>query len=117
MKMSLRLMILMESVTTFFAPEVISYILMTEVFEEFQFTVCSLRQNRRTEGFHDFLDGNSLAGELIFCRASYGIQYVAGCAAKGAVVYHTNPNAPMPTGCKSVYLFPCQYLEAGTVGR
>lgn len=34
-----------------------------------------------------------------------------------AIVYHTRPNAPIPTGCKSVYLGSCQRIEVGTAER
>lgn len=42
---------------------------MAQVFEEFQLAVCSFRQDRSTEGFHDLLDRNGLASELVFCGA------------------------------------------------
>ena len=37
--------------------------------EELQFSVSTLRQDRRAEGLHDLLDGHRLAGELILGRA------------------------------------------------
>jgi hypothetical protein len=37
--------------------------------QELKLTICSFRKHGRAEGFHDLLDGNSLAGELIFSRA------------------------------------------------
>ena len=40
---------------------------MTQVFEEFQFSVCALREDRSAERFHDLLDSHSLTGELILC--------------------------------------------------
>ena len=40
---------------------------MTQVLEEFQFSVGALRQDRRAERFHDLLDSDSLTGELILC--------------------------------------------------
>lgn len=41
-------------------------ILMAEVFEELQFAVRSLCENRRAEWFHNLLDGDGLTGQLIF---------------------------------------------------
>ena len=71
MKMSLRLMILRQSATIPFQCDTILYILMTEMFEELQLAICPLGQDGSAEGFHNLLDGNGLAGELIFRRAIY----------------------------------------------
>jgi hypothetical protein len=38
---------------------------MTEVFEELQLSVGSLRQDRRAEGLHDLLDSDILVRELV----------------------------------------------------
>lgn len=70
MKMSLRLMILSLSANAFLQSTHIPYILMAEMLEEFKLSVCSLGQDWSTEWFHDLLDGNGLASELIFCRAA-----------------------------------------------
>lgn len=48
----------------------LSYILVTKVLEEFQLSICPLRKYWRAEGLHDFLDGDSLAGQLILGGAS-----------------------------------------------
>ena len=45
-----------------------SYILMSQVLEQFQLTVGSLGQNWRTERLHDLLYSNRLSGQLIFGR-------------------------------------------------
>lgn len=46
-----------------------THILMSQVFEQLELSVCSLGQNRRAEWLHDLLDSHSLAGKLIFGRA------------------------------------------------
>jgi hypothetical protein len=41
-------------------------ILVLEMLEQLQLSVCTLRQHRRAKGLHDLLDRNILTGELIF---------------------------------------------------
>ena len=48
----------------------LSYILVTKVLEELQLSVCPLRKYWRAEGLHNFLDGDSLARQLILGGAS-----------------------------------------------
>lgn len=69
MKMSLKLMIWGALVSVYTPRVQISYILVSEMLEELQFSVSTLRQDRRAEGLHDLLDGHRLAGELILGRA------------------------------------------------
>lgn len=77
---------------------------MAKMLEELQLAVCSLGQDGGTEGFHDLFDSNGLASELIFCRAACIGEHVAEIVIDRIVLYHTNPKAPIPTGCRSVYL-------------
>jgi len=44
------------------------YVFVSQVFEEFELAVCSLRKDRGTEWLHDLLDSHRLAGELVFGR-------------------------------------------------
>jgi len=46
-----------------------TYILMLQMLQKLQFSVCSLGQNRRAERLHNLLYSDILAGELIFGRA------------------------------------------------
>jgi len=45
-----------------------TYVLVFEVFEQLQLSVCSLRQDRRAEWLHDLLHRHSLPSELVLCR-------------------------------------------------
>jgi hypothetical protein len=46
-----------------------AYVLMLEMLQQLQLTVCALREDRCAEWLHDLLYSHRLAGELIFCRA------------------------------------------------
>lgn len=85
---------------------------MLKMLEQLELTVRPLGQDGRAEGFHDFLDGNILAGKLILCRAGtvsqmafvrYSLHHHI-LVPPGQKTYQTSPKAPMPTGCKSEYL-------------
>jgi len=69
MKMSLRLMTLAVSVEAPLILERATNILVPEVLQELELTVCSLRQDRSAKWLHDLLHGDGLAGELILGRA------------------------------------------------
>ena len=70
MKMSLKLMTCGCSADRRIASLLsIAHILMFEVLQQLQLSVCSLRQHRRAEGFHDLLHRNRLSGELVLRRA------------------------------------------------
>lgn len=86
-----------------------THILVPQMLQELQFSVCALRQNRSAEGLHDLLDGNGLAGELVLCRT--GSWSVCSLGTRARCTYQTRPNAPMPTGCRSVYLQDCQFAR------
>ena len=47
---------------------------MLQMLQEFQFSVCPLRQDRRAEGFHDLLHRYRLSGELVLGRAVHNLQ-------------------------------------------
>lgn len=42
-----------------------TYVLMSQVLEQLQLTVCSLGENGSAEGLHNLLDGNILVGKLV----------------------------------------------------
>lgn len=44
-------------------------VLVPQVLEQLQLSVCSLGQDRGAERLHDLLDGDILSSELIFGRA------------------------------------------------
>ena len=70
MKMSLKLMTCGCSADRrISALSAAAYVLMLEVLQQLQLSVCSLRQDRRAEGFHDLLHRNRLSGELVLRRA------------------------------------------------
>lgn len=83
---------------------------MAEVLEQFQLSVSTLREDGGAERFHYFLDCDGLTRELVFGRA---INPISVSSSTGAcmILYQTRPKAPMPTGCKSVYLSSCQQLQ------
>ena len=64
--------------------------------EEFELAVGAFREDRRAEGFHDLLDGDGCACELVFCRTEQGIWVgVVGTRKVWSEAYHTRPNAPL----------------------
>lgn len=46
-----------------------THVLVLEVFQEFELSICSLRKNRCAERLHDLLDGYILVCELVASRA------------------------------------------------
>jgi hypothetical protein len=84
MKMSLKLIICGGSARIPRRTGEISYVLVSEMLEELQFSVCALGEDGSAKGLHDLLDGNGLAGELILCRAaihiSCDVMDIAVCA-------------------------------------
>lgn len=46
---------------------------MLDVLEEFELAVSAFREDRCAKGFHDLLDGNGCACELVFCGTERGI--------------------------------------------
>lgn len=47
----------------------ITHVLVTQVFQQLQLSICSLGKDRGGEGFHNFFDGDRGTGKLIFRRA------------------------------------------------
>jgi hypothetical protein len=43
---------------------------MAQMFEQFKFSVRTLRQDGRAEWFHNLLDCHGLASKLVLCRAT-----------------------------------------------
>lgn len=68
--MSLRLMTFAVSADAPSAVGKATNILVSEVLEELELAVCSLRQDRSAERLHDLLDGDGLTSELILGRAA-----------------------------------------------
>ena len=48
---------------------------MLQVLQKFQFSVCSLGQNRGAKGLHDLLNRNILASQVVLCGALQSCQY------------------------------------------
>jgi hypothetical protein len=70
--------------------------------QKLQLSVCALGQDRGAEGLHNLLDSHGLASELVLGRAAPLSIFASGSTVKKS--YQTRPKAPMPTGCRSVYL-------------
>lgn len=92
-----------------------TYILMLQMLQELQFSVCPLRQDGCAEGLHDLLDGDALVGELVFRGAAHENAHLSATLHRQdpephvprgemEVPYQTRPNAPIPTGWRSEYL-------------
>lgn len=82
---------------------------MTKSLQQLQLTVCSLGQDRCRKGFHNLLDCHVHSSQLIFGRAI--LKYMSiSCLLTRDHLYQTRPKAPMPTGCKSTYLFNLVFL-------
>ena len=76
---------------------------MSQVLQKLEFSIGSFGQHRSREWFHNLLHGNGLTGQLILCRALYVVRE-ATTGRLHVCPYQTRPKAPIPTGCKSVYL-------------
>jgi hypothetical protein len=90
--------------------------------EQLELAVCALGKDRCAEGLHDLLDGNILVGELITGR-TVGIKVSDRLLladfvwpGKGRLTYQTSPKAPIPTGCRSEYLWGCELVAVGHDG-
>jgi hypothetical protein len=88
---------------------------MLEVLEQLQLTVRPLREHGSAEGLHNLLDGDILAGKLVFRGAGkealvsipmpfYFIYLLYFFPGEDTNTYQTKPKAPMPTGWRSEYL-------------
>ena len=95
----------------------VAYVLMSKMFEEFQFSICPLWQDWCRKWFHNLFDRHSLTSELISGRTDHISPWNHTF---NTFTHHTRPKAPIPTGCKSVYLncvssspaqFSSTYLE------
>jgi hypothetical protein len=87
-------------------------ILVLQVLQQLQLSICPLREHRCAEGLHDLLDGNILVGELVSGGAAIVNPSASDPNPKGgaecSMAYQTRPKAPMPTGWRSEYLLPSQ---------
>jgi hypothetical protein len=68
MKISLKLIIYRAVRTELCAKCSSAHVFVSQMFEELQLSVCSLRENRSAEWLHDLLDRHGLAGKLILRR-------------------------------------------------
>lgn len=50
---------------------------MSQMLQEFQFSICPLRQNRRTEGFHDLFDCYRAVGQLVASGAEKRLKSIS----------------------------------------
>jgi hypothetical protein len=46
-----------------------THVLVLEMLEQFEFSICALGEHRRAERLHDLFDGHGLSSELVFRRA------------------------------------------------
>ncbi len=86
------------------AGELVPYILMAKMLQQLQFSVGSFRKDWGTERLHNLLDCHGLASQLVLCRTKQEVSERWGRVGAEKISYQTSPKAPMPTGCKSVYL-------------
>ena len=108
MKISLKLMTFARSVSKLMMYWG-SYIFMSEMLQEFELSVGPLREDGCTEGLHDFFDRHGLACQLVLCRTIRHPSVHDTAESMVLIIsYQTSPKAPIPTGCKSVYLNGCQ---------
>jgi hypothetical protein len=70
MKMSLKLIIYQTVRTEPCARNCVAHVFMSQMFEELQFSVCSLGEDGGAEGLHDLLDRHGLVSELILRRTA-----------------------------------------------
>jgi hypothetical protein len=70
MKMSLKLIIYHTVRIERCARNFVAHVFVSQMFEEFQFSVCSLGEDGGAEGLHNLLDRHSLVGELILRRTA-----------------------------------------------
>ena len=82
---------------------------MSKVLQELQFSISPLRQDGRREWFHDLLDRNGLTRQLVFGGTWEAVNDDSAFARQST--HQTSPKAPIPTGCKSVYLVWGQFLS------
>ena len=120
MKMSLRQMILMSKYPSASAQDCCtlsssklfvysgarqSYVLMPQVFKQLELAVGTLRKDGSAKRLHNLLNRHRLASELILCRAT---RHPSTTPFFRSIIvpwtHQTSPKAPMPTGCRSVYL-------------
>ena len=78
---------------------------MPEMLQQFELSIGSLREDRGTERLHNLLYRHSLAGQLVFGRAAPKTSAGVSSRLWPSDGYQTSPKAPIPTGCRSVYLF------------
>jgi len=81
---------------------------VSQVLQQLEFSVCALGQYGCTEGLHDLFHGDGLAGQLIPRRAVRSSASGRVSRSSGHIPHQTK--APIPTGCKSVYLQHRQFL-------
>ena len=108
MKMSLNEMTFARLATQLQLQDVYTHVLMSKVFKQFEFSVCAFRQDRCRKRFHDLLHRDRLLSQLIFGGAAFSWLASSCVLSVPGSSYHTRPNAPMPTGCRSVYLIGSQ---------
>lgn len=86
---------------------------MSQVLEQLELTVGAFGQDRRAERLHNLLDSHGLVGELVLCRTVSIVSKRTRLEYRARIrTHHTSPKAPMPTGCKSVYLAQYQYTTS-----
>lgn len=74
---------------------------MLYVLQKLEFSVCTFAEDGCAEGFHDLLDRDGRASELILCRAAQENEKVISECMSAA--YHTSPKAPTGSLVGCVY--------------
>jgi hypothetical protein len=71
-----------------------THVLVTEMLEQLQLSVGSLRQDRRAEWLHDLLDRHGLAGQLVARRATGEVFRLAGVSLQRDIQNQNIPDEP-----------------------
>ena len=82
---------------------------MSKVLQELQFSIGPLCKDRGGEWFHDLLNRNGLTRQLVFGGTWEAVNEDSAFILEPT--HQTSPKAPIPTGCKSVYLVWGQFLS------
>lgn len=72
--------------------------------EQLQLSVGTFREDRCAEGLHDLLYRHGLSGELVLGGTVKKRERRAVRRFQEVSTDQTSPKAPIPTGCRSVYL-------------
>ena len=86
-----------------------THILMLEVLEQLQFSICSLRKYGSAERLHDFLHGHGLSSELVFCRTASLVSSQASPSCRLGLTRQGRRLPCRPAEVQHIY-FSCQRI-------